>query len=658
MKQLLLVLGIIPFFSLAQQNPQLQWGTSGGSADGGQISLTERVAEMDTDAEGNVYLFSPVFRNNIKFGEAAPGDGHDALHTDILFGSLNCNGEHRWSKIIGGTAGDQAKTLRVSKQGKVYLTGMVNRNGYAVDFGNDLQLPAAGFQTLFLSQYETNGTMNWTKMIQSDTVSGWSYSRTAIIDMDLDEQGNVYLFSLFPPGSKLAESNIKIPDGSGENKIYVLQYNTAGVLQQVQQLDINFSGNDQAFIVYGMHFRRHPLTGNYYVNGSLVPPQTGVGNDVLYLGNQLVSSKMYVGCFSQSGQYLWHKQSDLSGVMNNKMTQSPVDIDEDGNLYFFGQGSLGDSFNGFIFENPLGLNFTNVANFIMKMDASGNRLWAKSGYSMPVNFTQTGTVNHNKVAIGGYFATEMHWDNESISSTGQDGWFAILNKNTGTLEKLGRVEGTGFYDGITAMRFYKKDLFLGGYFANELLIGNQTINNLGGSSDFFVAKYGYDCDCPLPTASFTQQTTAQQVAFTNLSDASVLSQEWDFGDGQTGTGIHPVHHYAANGTYTVCLETTNNCGTDTTCKTVTIGPLSATDWNSIFPNIKMYPNPVKDTFYMDNASPGMVISCYTLTGQKIMQHTLSSGQYRWDTSGLASGVYIINLQHTDGSSAQQKLLKL
>lgn len=34
---------------------------------------------------------------------------------------------------------------------------------------------------------------------------------------------------------------------------------------------------------------------------------------------------------------------------------------------------------------------------------------------------------------------------------------------------------------------------------------------------------------------------------------------WDFGDGSTGSGLHPVHEYTTGGSYTVTLETTN-CG--------------------------------------------------------------------------------------------------
>ena len=41
-------------------------------------------------------------------------------------------------------------------------------------------------------------------------------------------------------------------------------------------------------------------------------------------------------------------------------------------------------------------------------------------------------------------------------------------------------------------------------------------------------------------------------------DGNIANYLWDFGDGENGTGISPIHTYAAPGTYTVTLEVTDN----------------------------------------------------------------------------------------------------
>ncbi|PID93538.1 MAG: hypothetical protein CSA95_07190 [Bacteroidetes bacterium] len=53
-----------------------------------------------------------------------------------------------------------------------------------------------------------------------------------------------------------------------------------------------------------------------------------------------------------------------------------------------------------------------------------------------------------------------------------------------------------------------------------------------------------------------------EVNFTDESQNSPESWNWDFGDGTTSTDQHPVHLYAAPGDYTVILSVSNAFGTD------------------------------------------------------------------------------------------------
>ncbi len=72
-----------------------------------------------------------------------------------------------------------------------------------------------------------------------------------------------------------------------------------------------------------------------------------------------------------------------------------------------------------------------------------------------------------------------------------------------------------------------------------------------------------------PTADWSSSQSGLTATF---SDASLLADShlWDFGDGNTSTAANPSHTYAAAGTYTVCLDTTNLCSTDTACNMVTV----------------------------------------------------------------------------------------
>ncbi|MCD4650225.1 MAG: PKD domain-containing protein, partial [Candidatus Cloacimonetes bacterium] len=55
-------------------------------------------------------------------------------------------------------------------------------------------------------------------------------------------------------------------------------------------------------------------------------------------------------------------------------------------------------------------------------------------------------------------------------------------------------------------------------------------------------------------------------------DGTLVSYDWDFGDGTTGTGVNPTHIYSMDGIYKVSLTVTDNDGlTDTSTMTITIG---------------------------------------------------------------------------------------
>ncbi len=90
--------------------------------------------------------------------------------------------------------------------------------------------------------------------------------------------------------------------------------------------------------------------------------------------------------------------------------------------------------------------------------------------------------------------------------------------------------------------------------------------------------FAITCSAPAnlpPTAAFSLPScNFLDCSFTSTSsdpDGTIVSQQWDFGDGTTGSGANPSHTYGRAGTYPVTLTVRDNAGaTDAVSHDVTV----------------------------------------------------------------------------------------
>lgn len=80
-------------------------------------------------------------------------------------------------------------------------------------------------------------------------------------------------------------------------------------------------------------------------------------------------------------------------------------------------------------------------------------------------------------------------------------------------------------------------------------------------------------------SAYVGDTVAFDGSGSSDPDGTIVSYDWDFGDGATGTGITTSYVYSATGTYTVTLVVTDNgglTGSDTAVVTVSEAPVGPT----------------------------------------------------------------------------------
>ena len=158
------------------------------------------------------------------------------------------------------------------------------------------------------------------------------------------------------------------------------------------------------------------------------------------------------------------------------------------------------------------------------------------------------------------------------------------------------------------------------------------------------------------TASFTHTfgtagPTSRTVFFDASSSVGAVTYDWDFGDGNTGTGQNTSNIYNANGSYIVTLTVGSACGVDSITDTVVVGGIGFAE-SVVNQTLQLYPNPAKDevniSFTRVNSTARVALM--DLSGKELMVREINNaGEFysgRIDLSELSDGVYMI--QVTDG----------
>lgn len=158
------------------------------------------------------------------------------------------------------------------------------------------------------------------------------------------------------------------------------------------------------------------------------------------------------------------------------------------------------------------------------------------------------------------------------------------------------------------------------------------------------------------TAGFTFQfgtagPTSRTVFFDGSTSVGAVSYSWDFGDGNTGTGINTSNIYTANGSYDVTLTVSSACGLDSLTQTVVVGGIGLAE-SLLNQTLQIYPNPAKTevSISFERVNEKARIALLDLSGKELIVRDVDNGMDhysgRLDISDLADGVYM--LQVTDG----------
>ncbi len=466
-------------FCLSASSQSWQWARRAG-ATGDGVTDKDGVYDMKVDKNGNTYALV-VFDNGIRNIATSNNTIDDTFPTviggqDVGIISYDKCGKLRWYKIMGGLGDDIPMNLGLDTINGVYAVFMNNLDN---QIGN-ITIPNPKRKGFGIVKLDTAGVFQWFRQPNADTNSiSKNFTYGYPISSYTETNGDTYIFCGLGTGLVSGSTNLVVTTPHH----YVLKYNSSGVPTELIKMDMSDS----------IPFSLPPATqfvrtksGKFFICSQI--DYSYLTNPV-YLGTTQISKPVLVCCYSPTGQFVW-KIEDVNasfGGLHILWNESQK------RLYFGGGLKKNDSFNGYTITNAPGYTgyFLPVVGCL---DTLGNTIWIKNGYAQyNGGECYIGAITSNNILYGGGgiigaidWGNGISWNPNSVTQ----GYITGFDANTGTAISIDTVRGNG----ITSVLVYGSDssnnVYIGGYFATDVSIGNQNLSSIGGVNDFFIAKYG------------------------------------------------------------------------------------------------------------------------------------------------------------------------
>ncbi|HKR04475.1 MAG TPA: T9SS type A sorting domain-containing protein [Bacteroidia bacterium] len=365
-----------------------------------------------------------------------------------------------WAKRAGGSGTDWVSSSAADAAGNVYVVG--HFYSPAITFGSTT-LNNSGLTDMFLVKYNAAGNVVWARKAGS-TGSEWVYG------VAVDITGNVYIAGQFNSPS-ITFGSITL-NTAGAYDIFFAKYDAAGNVLWARR-----AGGTQ---VDGAISVVTDASGNTYVAGNFSSPSVTFGTTTLPI---MGGADMFLAKYDAAGNALWAR---CAGEFNDDLAYS-IASDATGNVYMTGTfGSTSIAFGSITLTNA---NVCVDEIFIVKYNASGTALWAKSamGGGSDYAYAVATDVSGNVYMSGFFYSPSITFGSISLSNPGGSTAIFIAKYDAAGNAQWVKNPGYGIATSLTTDVCGK--IYVTGYFGGpSITFGSTTLLN-SGVYDIFVANY-------------------------------------------------------------------------------------------------------------------------------------------------------------------------
>ncbi len=311
-------------------------------------------------------------------------------------------------------------------------------------------------------------TPNWA-WAKSMGASGYEYGNSVATDAT----GNIYVTGGFTsPTIVFGTTTLTNSGGVGSNDMYLVKYDATGAV--LWAISAGGSYNDWGYSV------TTDATGDIYVSGYFSSPTLVFGTTTLI---HTALADMFLVKYDATGTVLWAKSAGGSNDDNG----ISVATNATGDVYvtgFFTSPTL-------VFGTTTLTNAGNRDMFLVKYDATGTVLWAKSTGGSGDDFVwSVATDAGGDVYVVGEFASPtIVFGTTTLTNTATSDMFLVKYDATGLVLWAKSAGGSNYDEGISVATDAAGDIYVTGDFASPTLVFDTTTLTNTGGFDMFLVKY-------------------------------------------------------------------------------------------------------------------------------------------------------------------------
>ena len=254
--------------------------------------------DLATDPYGNTYVTWSLEDAFTIDGETFFSNGNN----DAALTSFDCDGTHRWTKVIGGVNGDSPQSVGTDSLGGVYAAFLINSArmadyDVALDTDTTITVNRNGY---LIIKYDVEGMLEWFRLPEDTVVFNFPDDLVLGVPYEIDvaPNGEIFIYSkLFPGlyGGGVFEATFEAGLSGSGNDVYSLNYDGDGNCMGGVHFDITYEGG----LFNKSNFKRDHNSGRFYLAGNRNE------DDEVVIGGDPITANNYLVQFDQDGNENW-----------------------------------------------------------------------------------------------------------------------------------------------------------------------------------------------------------------------------------------------------------------------------------------------------------------------------------------------------------------